>query len=224
MSRVVLGRAARCVGAAAAVLTLLCCAGPALGKPLAGISSDGAVLSGSPPLGHALAARLTTATASRACASTSTSVWSASTSELRAAVICLINHTRARRGLPRLYEQGQLDAAAQGHSDSMVGQDFFGHGDPASRISAAGFDWGTYGEAISTGYGTPWEAVWGWLASTEHCQILLSPSYRFIGIGVNPRGVAGWAGSPGTWTADLALPLGSSAPSGNWGPANGCPY
>jgi uncharacterized protein YkwD len=105
----------------------------------------------------------------------------------------------------------------------MVGHDFFGHGSPALRISAAGFNWGAYGEAISTGYRTARATVWGWLSSTEHCQILLSPTYRFIGVGVNARGVAGWTGSAGTWTADLALPLGRSAPSGNWGPANSCP-
>lgn len=111
----------------------------------------------------------------------------------------------------------------------MVSRDFFGHGgttgsNPGARISAAGFDWGAYGEAISTGFSTPWNAVAGWLASTEHCQILLSPSYRFVGIGVDAQGVAGWTNESGTWTADLALPLGWGSPSGNWGPANGCPY
>lgn len=106
----------------------------------------------------------------------------------------------------------------------MVSQDFFGHGGVGARISAAGFDWGAYGEAISTGFRTAWSTVWAWLASTDHCQILLSPTYRYIGIGVDPRGIAGWTGGSGTWTADLALPLGWGAPSGDWGPANGCPY
>jgi uncharacterized protein YkwD len=111
----------------------------------------------------------------------------------------------------------------------MVAADYFGHGgipasSPAVRISAAGFDWGAYGEAISTGFPTPRLVVDGWLASPPHCQILLSPSYDFIGVGVDPRGVAGWTGLSGTWTVDVALPLGWSAPSGNWGPSNGCPY
>jgi uncharacterized protein YkwD len=106
----------------------------------------------------------------------------------------------------------------------MVNQNYFGHGNPASRISASGFNWGAYGEAISTGYKNPWRAVRGFLASTEHCQLLLSPLYRFVGIGVNARGVHGWTSRSGTWTVDLALPLGWRAPSGNWGPANGCPY
>ena len=42
MSRVFLGRATRCVGAAAGVLTLLCCAWPAFGKPSAGVPTDSA--------------------------------------------------------------------------------------------------------------------------------------------------------------------------------------
>jgi len=158
------------------------------------------------------------------CPHAGVSVWRASSAELRAAVVCLVNHLRARRGLPPVFQQRQLDAAAQAHSDAMVSGDFFGHGDPASRISAAGFDWGTYGEAISTGYRTPWSAVAGWLASTYHCQLLLSPTYRFVGVGVNPRGVFGWTANSGTWTLDLALPLGWSPPSGNWAPAGGCPY
>ena len=198
MSRVLLGRATRCVEAAVAALTLLCCAEPALGRPMA--------------------------IDSRACAYADMSVWRASPSELRSAVVCLIDHARAHRGLPFVSQQGQLDAAAQGHSDAMVNQDFFGHGNPASRISAAGFRWGAYGEAISTGFRTPWSAVAGWLASTEHCRLLLSPAYRFVGVGVNARGVRGWTGNSGTWTVDLALPYGGGAPSGNWGPANGCPY
>lgn len=196
MARVLLRRAARCVGAAVAALTILSCVGPFLG----------------------------TAVARRGCAYARVSVWRASTAELRSAVACLINHVRAHRGLPSLSQQGQLDAAAQGHSNAMVVEDAFGHGDPASRISAAGFNWGAYGEAISTGYTTPWSVVAGWMASTYHCQILLSPTYRFLGIGVDPRGVPGWTGNSGTWTADLALPLGWGAPSGNWGPSNGCPY
>ena len=111
----------------------------------------------------------------------------------------------------------------------MVDADFFGHAgrfgsSPGSRISAAGFDWGAYGETISTGYATPWTTVSAWMASPGHCQILLSPLYSFIGVGVEPRGVPGWTRRSGTWTADLALPLGWAAPSGDQGPANGCPY
>lgn len=200
MSRVLQWRATRCVGAAAASATFLCCAGPSLGK-----------------------------SSSRACAYQNTSVRRASTGQLRAAVICLINRFRSRGGLPALHEQGQLDAAAQSHDDQMVADRYFGHhgvsgSSPALRISGTGFSWGAYGEAISTGFRTPGQAVAAWLRSAAHCQILLSPQYRYIGLGVNPHPVAGWTRRPGTWTADLALPLGAASPSRNWGLADRCPY
>ena len=164
------------------------------------------------------------AIASRACADQNTPASRATPAEMRTAVVCLINHFRSHRGLPRLREQGHLDTAAQGHSNQMVAGDFFAHGNPGTRITDAGFQWGAYGEAISTGFPTPRATVSAWLASPPHCRILLSPTYDFIGIGVSPRPVAGYSSLGGTWTADLALPLGGRAPSGNQRPANGCPY
>jgi uncharacterized protein YkwD len=237
VSRVLLGWALRCVGVGVGVLTVLCCAEPALGSFPAGAASIESAVSGSSPLGSSLAARLRalnapstlTATASRACAYENMSVRRASPSELRSAVVCLINRVRGWGGLPGLREQSQLDAAAQNHDNQMVGKRFFGHGgippsSPALRISATGFSWGAYGEAISTGFRTPQRAVAAWLRSLVHCQILLSPQYRYVGIGVSGSPVAGWARMPGTWTADLALPRGWASPSRNWGLAAHCPY
>jgi uncharacterized protein YkwD len=173
--------------------------------------------------------RATRATASRACADENASVRTASAQELRSAVICLINRFRSRDGLPGLRQQGQLDAAAQGHDNQMVLAHYFGHtgiggSTPASRISASGFRWGAYGEAIATGFTTPRRAFSTWLRSVVHCRILLSPQYRYIGMGVNRRPIRGWARSAGTWTADLALPLGWAFPSRSWSLADGCPY
>ncbi|HTX32645.1 MAG TPA: CAP domain-containing protein [Solirubrobacteraceae bacterium] len=238
MSRVFLGRATRRVGATAGVLTLLGCALPALGKPSAGVPTDSADVPGSVPLGHAMVAQLSgvstalaapLATASRACPDQNASVRSASAAELRSAVICLINRFRSRGGLPWLHQQDQLDSAAQNHDNQMVADRYFGHdgaggSSPASRISAAGFRWGAYGEAISTGFTTPRRAVWAWLRSVVHCRILLSPQYRYIGVGVDRTPVRGWARSAGTWTADLALPIGWASPSRKWGLADHCPY
>jgi hypothetical protein len=36
--------------------------------------------------------------------------------------------------------------------------------------------------------------------------------------------VAGLASGPATWTVDFGLATLQSAPSQDWGPANGCPY
>jgi uncharacterized protein YkwD len=238
MSRVCLGRARRCAGTVAAALTLLCTAGAALGRASAGGPPEVPALPRVSSLASGLVGRLTSAvtgltaplaSASRACAYQNVSVRRASTGELRASVVCLINRFRSLGGLPRLVQQGRLDVAAQGHDNQMVRRRYFGHGgipasSPALRISAAGFSWGAYGEAISTGFWTPQQAVAAWLRSLAHCQILLSPEYRYIGVGVNPQPVAGWTQTPGTWTADLALPLGWASPSRNWGLAHHCPY
>lgn len=237
MSRVLLGRATRCVGAAAAAAAFLCCAGPSLGKSSAGADSEalgvsGVLAPGSAPLlglpGTVLRATARAA-AGRGCADENASVRTASPSALRSAVRCLIDRFRSRGGLPPLRQQAQLNAAAQGHDNQMVLARYFGHtgiggSTPASRISASGFRWGAYGEAIATGFTTPRAAVSAWLRSAVHCRILLSPAYRYIGLGVNRRPIRGWAGSAGTWTADLALPLGSASPSRSWGLADGCPY
>lgn len=171
------------------------------------------------------------ATASRACAYQNTSVRRASAPQLRAAVVCLIDGARRRWHLPPLRQSGRLDFAAQYHVLQMVSAADFSHdtgrgrgSTPALRLDEAGFDWSALGEAISTGYPTPRAAVNAWLASTEHCRILLSPLFDDVGIGVSRRHVRGYTSRPGTWTADLALGAWAHAPSGNWAPAGGCPY
>ena len=50
------------------------------------------------------------------------------------------------------------------------------------------------------------------------------PSVRNVGTGVSVRAVGGYATGGGTWTQDFALGMHQSAPSGNTGPMNGCPY
>lgn len=170
------------------------------------------------------------ATASRACAHENTPVKRASAPQLRAAVLCLIDRARSRWRLPPLRESPRLDFAAQFHVFQMIGEDRFSHtvrgrgSTPGQRLDLTGFRWSAFGEAISTGYSTPGRAVAGWLKSTDHCRILLSPVYRNLGVGVSPRSIRGVANRPGTWTADLALSFSRPAPSGNWGPADGCPY
>jgi uncharacterized protein YkwD len=166
--------------------------------------------------------------ASRACAFQDAPAGAAPASDLRNAAVCLINVTRTARGLPPLRQRPRLDFAAQGHASEMVARREFSHtgadGSPGARLDHVGFRWSALGEDISTGFTTPLQAVWGWLASPDHCRILLAPTYRDIGVGVEGRPVRGWANRPGTWTADFALPRGSGSPSGDWAPAAGCPY
>jgi uncharacterized protein YkwD len=62
------------------------------------------------------------------------------------------------------------------------------------------------------------------MASTGHCENILSPTYRDVGTGVNRHAVGGYATGPATWTQDFALPMGKSAPSRSVGPMDHCPY
>jgi uncharacterized protein YkwD len=107
----------------------------------------------------------------------------------------------------------------------MVSHRDFSHGtDFSARISAVGFDWSNVGENIATGYKTPTSVVRAWMASTGHCQNILSPTFREVGTGLDDRSISGFSNSAGTWTQDFGLIMGQHAASGNWGPADGCPY
>jgi uncharacterized protein YkwD len=145
--------------------------------------------------------------------------------DLQRAVVCLINRQRARHQLPPLHTDQRLNRSAQGWTNTMVSRAAFTHGrDFSARISAAGFNWSTVGENIATGYTTPAKVVSGWMASTGHCQNILSPTFADVGTGVSARSSDGSANSGGTWTQDFGLRMGAHAPSNNSGPAYDCPY
>jgi uncharacterized protein YkwD len=152
-------------------------------------------------------------------------IGSASRIDMQQSVVCLINQQRTERHLPRLRINQQLNRSAQGWTNVMVRDRDFSHGsDFSARISAVGFNWSKAGENIATGFRTPARVVRGWMASTGHCQNILSPNYLDVGTGVSDHPIPGFGSATGTWTQDFALPMGMSAPSANGGPAAGCPY
>ena len=70
----------------------------------------------------------------------------------------------------------------------MGTRDYFSHTSldgrsPGDRITAAGYDWRTYGENIAAGYGSPGAVVRGWIASPGHCRNLMSPAFTQLGVG-----------------------------------------
>jgi uncharacterized protein YkwD len=147
---------------------------------------------------------------------------------MRNAVVCLVNHERARYGLPPLIQVRKLTTSAQNYTAEMVRRDFFSHtapngSTPGARIAATGYRWSWAGENIASGFPTPLSVVMGWMQSQGHCYNMLAPVFRDIGVGVSPKAVAG-ASEPATWTQDFGLPMGEQAPSKNWGPANSCPH
>ena len=161
----------------------------------------------------------------RGCADARTPIARTTRATLQRAVVCLVNQQRHARGLPGLRESARLNRSAQGWTNVMVTHRDFSHGaDFAARISATGFRWSSVGENIATGFNTPARVVRGWMASTGHCQNILNPRFRYVGTGVSRRPIAGVSSGGGTWTQDFGLGMGQSPASGNWGPAQGCPY
>jgi uncharacterized protein YkwD len=158
------------------------------------------------------------------CAHAYSTVFNASGRQLRRAVVCLINDQRTERGLPRLKVNARLNRSAQDWTNVMVDDGTFTHGtDFAGRISAVGYDWSTAGENIATGFATPASVVNAWMGDVGHCRNVLTPTFAAVGTGVSRLGVRGY-GNLGTWTQDFGLWMGRRPPSGNWGPADGCPY
>lgn len=163
------------------------------------------------------------AASAHGCANANRRANTAPAGTMRSAVVCLINKQRAERGLPALHQSNLLDNSAQGWTNWMVRNGEITHGaDFSARISAAGFRWSWAGENIAAGFSTPNAVVRGWMSSYGHCQNILDPDYSRVGTGVTSRKVGPYRG--GTWTQDFALPMSASPPSGNWGPADGCPY
>jgi uncharacterized protein YkwD len=130
---------------------------------------------------------------------------------IRAATLCLVNRERAARGEGILRIDGHLAQAAQSHTESMAGGDYFDHAGPGGqtpldRMRAAGYIYSSrlgyeIGENLAWGTGslaTPSAIVAAWMASPGHRANILDPRYRDTAIGVSahpPRSLAN--GQPG---------------------------
>jgi len=117
---------------------------------------------------------------------------------VRAAVVCLVNEVRERRGESPLREDARLEAAAQGHSEDMTAKDYFEHmgprGDtPLDRMRANGYAPSAgagyeVGENIAWGTGslaTPRAIVEGWVHSPDHLANILDARFRDTAVGVS---------------------------------------
>jgi uncharacterized protein YkwD len=117
----------------------------------------------------------------------------AATTPARTLLLDRINTVRVAHGLRRVYPSTQLRGAAKSHSLDMLRRNYFAHTSPTGstlydRITASGFVNGyTWlgGETLAWGTGTLAGAratVHAWMLSPEHRAILLSSTYRWVGI------------------------------------------
>jgi uncharacterized protein YkwD len=126
-----------------------------------------------------------------------------------AALQCVVNRERDRRGLRELDRTRSLDRAATGHSSDMARNDYFDHrspagSTPAQRARSAGYMSGAsswrVGETLAWGTGTlatPNSIVDAWLKSPGHRELLLDRRFDDFGLGIAPgaprSGVSGGA-------------------------------
>lgn len=133
---------------------------------------------------------------------------------LTVTTLCHINKARADHGLRRLRFDQRLDRAARSHSRDMVANRYFSHTSRAGlsssdRIAKTGWMRGrrrwTVGENIAWRMGdpSPGAVVRAWLRSRPHRRILLTRTFRVIGIGVASGTPVGSGGDGATYTADF---------------------
>jgi uncharacterized protein YkwD len=78
----------------------------------------------------------------------------------------------------------------------MVARGYFEHGPFAERLSRFGFDEGTVGENLgwrSSRQGVVPKLIQMWLGSPTHRRVLLSPTFRAVGVGVRVGPFKGWS-------------------------------
>jgi uncharacterized protein YkwD len=148
---------------------------------------------------------------STACQNTESTPEAGNIVLVRAAVLCLINRTRAENGEQPLRTNPQLEEAAEGHCQELIAEDYFAHVSPSGetpvdRIRDTGYipntnvgyvigenlAWGTY--QLST----PQAIVAAWIASPGHLANILETQYTETGIGITPAVPSSLAaGAPG---------------------------
>ena len=62
------------------------------------------------------------------------------------------------------------------------------------------------------------------MASTEHCQNILEPTFTWMGTGVTNAAVGNWSSGPATWTQDFGTLMNENPSSNNYRPGDACPY
>jgi len=136
----------------------------------------------------------------------------AATTPARTLLLDRINTVRVAHGLRRVYPSTQLRGAAKSHSLDMLRRNYFAHTSPTGstlydRIVGSGFVNGyTWlgGETLAWGTGTLAGAratVHAWMLSPEHRAILLSSTYRWVGISRECGNYQGHSDAC-VWTAD----------------------
>jgi uncharacterized protein YkwD len=154
------------------------------------------------------------------CADTGLTPSDANIAQIRAAMLCLVNHEREAHGESALVVSAALEQAAQRHTESMAFGGYFDHvgpgGDtPLARMRAAGYVGGS-ASAYEVGENLAWGTLWlgspraifaGWMASPGHRANILDAHFRDTAIGVSPHvpSSLGHGQAGGIYTQDFGV-------------------
>jgi uncharacterized protein YkwD len=140
------------------------------------------------------------------------------TNQARRAVACLVNRKRDQHGLRHLGRDDRLHRSAQRHTRHMRRQRCFSHqcpgeADLSGRLRSAGYlrsglrRWAC-GENIAWGINStakPARIVRAWMHSPSHRSVILSSTFRDMGVGFVKATPAYRHGRGATYTLDVGL-------------------
>ncbi|MEP2029285.1 MAG: CAP domain-containing protein [Paracoccaceae bacterium] len=115
----------------------------------------------------------------------------------------LLNNVRLANSAAPVVFDARLANAAQGHADDMLAQDYFSHtgrngSSPGDRITAAGYNWRTYGENIAQGQSSQAQVLQAWTNSPGHHANNINPAFEDFGL------AKAGSGSDARWVLVLA--------------------
>jgi uncharacterized protein YkwD len=109
----------------------------------------------------------------------------------------LLNADRAANGLPGLAANGQLTCLAQNWSQTMASTNTLGHQNLSAILSSPSYSpyFTTLGEILAEDPAqvSATDVNTAWMNSPEHRANILSPSFRWVGVGVANAYGSVWA-------------------------------
>jgi uncharacterized protein YkwD len=143
--------------------------------------------------------------------------WPAGWADYENQVLTLVNQKRAagatcggvyKPPVPALSVDSRLRCAARKHSKDMALNNFFSHtgsngSTPWQRITWAGYTYSYAGENIAAGYSTPSAVVTSWMNSSGHCNNIMSPNFKHLGVGYYYNSSSTYGHY---WTQDFGAP------------------
>ena len=104
-------------------------------------------------------------------------------------VVSLVNQERSDAGLSPLMESTVLNEAAQAKADDMATEGYFSHTSPSGVtpwewFREAKYEYRYAGENLAIHFHDATSQERAWMESKKHCENILSPKYREIGVAV----------------------------------------